>query len=905
MVAMKTIASLCTAAMTGFCIAAFILAPANAFGAAPPDDDLQIPENLADLGLPVMELDGETPVTNDAPVCIHSAWCEGFQRRWRDVPTDSLEPLAQEKCDEMSDRYIARCQSSAEAHPRDAIRWLNLGDALLFRERWADAEAAYTHAREQLPSKDYDLARALYCLAEAQFGAGKTNACIATLAELNGLHIPTSIRGKPNYSAWSRWAHAYLTDASPDRLRLPRHTGFRAFPEAQKADYSETFTPCPEITIDLRGVARDDARVTLILEKKLLSRGFNLRFGESGAYTLVIALDPEARVDRPEGYSLDAGANGTEIRARDLQGVLWGIVSFIQILDPDAKRMRHCRIDDWPDCPRRGYLGAFWSDCTEFTVFNKMNCVTHQGHVLTNGRYSPLNLFQAATMAREFKSLGLDLYYGFLTFTQNMGWPYCWNSFLGMQIEAGKKIAALGAGIYYPNDDCRYDTLTKEDEATGLKPSDFDADHLVRWHDAIKAEYPDFKFQYCPPFYWGPDGRHRYPDDREKYLRSLRKLPPKTMICWTGGRVVSHKKSPSSVKWYTDLIGRRPILFQNRTGPHHSLSYIVDKTDWNGWHYPGFFEKDVCGYQKNSHTPMECPQITSLADCLWNVGAYDMERSIRRGLEQYVGEGLYETLVPALGALSGFDRYKYGQITTAVRDEDPAEVERDVITIRKATAKAIALVGRDKMNEMGAWMRGLGWAEGILKAVKNPPDFRKLNAGWLEKTRAIASSAGWNKVEGDILIDAIDFHGASAEVFPEIKKNASGKGSLLAACVQEGGTAWAKTEIWNPPHEGECKLLLYGQGACAKIQITVNGTTLHDGTNPCNKGWDGPYSSHGWTFPATLLVKGANDIRIAHKGSGWYPLQICFVALVMPRTEKNLEDALRPKAIIEELSLDE
>ena len=98
----------------------------------------------------------------------------------------------------------------------------------------------------------------------------------------------------------------------------------------------------------------------------------------------------------------------------------------------------------------------------------------------------------------------------------------------------------------------------------------------------VKAEYPKHFMQFCPPFYWGPDGRHRYPDNREKYLRSLRKLPPETMICWTGPRVVSHKKSPSAVKWYTDLIGRRPILFQNRTGPHHSLSYLVDATDWNG-----------------------------------------------------------------------------------------------------------------------------------------------------------------------------------------------------------------------------------------------------------------------------------------------------------------------------------
>lgn len=886
-------------------LALLVLLAVPALAAPPPDEDLVLPANLADLDLPAMEFDDEGPVTNDAPVCIHSAWCEGFQRRWRWVPTDSLNPVPQEQSDAWSDRYIAKCQAAADQHPHNASCWLDLGDALLFRSRWAEAEEAYAHARDSQTSKDYEYARTLYGLAEAQFGGGETNSCISTLAELLRLHIPTTIRGKPNYSAWARWSHNYLTGASPDHLKLPRDTGFMAYPEPQKAEYAEAFTPCPEITVDLQGVARDDARVTLILEKKLLARGFQVRFAESGAYTLVVALDPAARVDRPEGYSLDAGATGAEIRARDKQGVLWGIVSFIQILDPAGKRMRHCRIDDWPDCPRRGYLGAFWSDCTEFTVFNKMNCVTHQRHVLANGRYSPLNMLQAATMAREFKSLGLDLYYGFLTYTQNMGWPYCWNSFLGMQIEAGKKIAALGAGIYYPNDDCRYDTLTEEDEATGLKPSDFDAPHLVRWHDAIKAEYPDFKFQYCPPFYWGPDGRHNYPDDREKYLRSLRILPPETMICWTGARVCTYKKTPSSVKWYSDLIGRKPILFQNRTGPHNRLSYIVDQTDWNGWHYPGFFENDVCGYQKNSHTPTECPQITTLADCLWNVKGYDKARSIRRGLAQYVGEGLYDALAPALGALASFDRYEYGQVTTAVRDENPAEVERDVVAVRKATANAIALVGRDKMNELGSWMRGLAWAEGILKAVRNPPDFRKIHAAWLEKTRAVALSAGYDKAEGDILLDAIDFHGASAEVFPTEKKTGSNRASLLAACVQEGRTAWAKTDIWLPPRKGQCRLQLYAQGACPAIQISLNGKTLYDGANPCDKGWDGPYTKHEWSFPATLLAKGANEIRISHKGNGWHPLQIGYVALLVPRTEKQPEDALNPRSALEDLSLDE
>ena len=842
----------------------------------------------------------------EIPACIYSTWCEGFQRRWRDVPTDSLTPLPQEKCDEMSDRYIAHCRKNAAERPRGVEAWIDLGDALIFRDRWAEAEDAYAKAVANSKVKDLACSCALYGVAESQFGAGRTNDCIETLKELSTYVNAKNKKGSAVFCNWARTARHYLTGGSPDRLGMPHDTGFKAFPQAQKAEYSETFTPCPEITINLSGVKKSDARVEYILERKLSARGFKYSFGPSGKYTLTIALDPSARVDRKEGYSLDADAKGTKIAARDRQGILWGIVSFIQILDPAGKRMRNCRIDDWPDCAHRGYLGAFWGDCTEFTVFNKMNSVTHQRHVLTNGRYTPLNMMMAAKMGKEFKDLGLDLYYGFLSYTQNMAWPYCWNSYLGMQIEAGKKIAALGVGIYYPNDDCRYEVVTKDDEATGLKPSDYDADHLLKWYNAIKAEYPDFKFQYCPPFYWGPTARHNYPDDREKYLRSLRKLPPEVLICWTGERVCSYKKSPAAVKWFTDLIGRKPILFQNRTGPHYGLSYIVDATDWNGWHYPGFFENDIYGYQKNSHTPMECPQITSLADCLWNVKAYDKEGSIRRGLEQYVGKGLYEALLPAVGALSGFDRYQYGKIDSRVRDENLAEVEADLKKIHEATDNAIKLVGAAKMNEMGAWMRALHWAEDILKAVKRPPDFRKEYASWLDQTLSAAISSGYEKGEGDILFDAIDFHQVGAEVFPAPEdKTGRTIGSRLSALIPSGGAGVAKATVKFLPLKGECTLNVYGQGGSREIEMSINGKTIYSGKNPLNHAWNGPYSKHSWKFPSSWVKKGENVFVIKNTEKDWYPVRINYAAIVMPKKKKSLEDQMKPKSELDELSLDE
>ena len=64
-------------------------------------------------------------------------------------------------------------------------------------------------------------------------------------------------------------------------------------------------------------------------------------------------------------------------------------------------------------------------------------------------------------------------------------------------------LASLGANVYYPNDDCRYSTEHKDDIATGLRPSDYDAKHVLAVFNAVKAEYPWFKMIYCPPYYWG------------------------------------------------------------------------------------------------------------------------------------------------------------------------------------------------------------------------------------------------------------------------------------------------------------------------------------------------------------------------------------------------------------------
>ena len=851
-------------------------------------------------------------VTEDATVAlkkgcesVHSCWCAWYQRKWGDVPDDSLEPLPQEKLDAISDEYIAQCETAAKKSPKSAAAQAALGEALLFRRRWEPARAAFAAALKLVPEKSYEAVWYRYRIAETRFGAGERKAA-EELARAKAVGARTAFRGRTDWGALAHNAASFLSGENLNTYRMPRDTGFRPFPEPQRATYSEAFAPCPEIALRLTGVAAEDARIAL-LTKKLTWRGFKWNVGGAG-YPLVIALDAAAPVDRREGYTLEVREKGASVRARDLQGILWGIVSFLQVTDPAKHAARVCKVDDWPDTARRGYLGQLWAGCTEFTVFNKMNFVVHQRHPLYGGEDSPLNVYQCERLAHEFRDLGIHVEYGIVSWTMDMGWPYCWKKYLGMQIEIGRKIAAMGAGVYYPNDDCRYqdNVLRKEDLAGGRKPSDFDAQHVLDFFNGVKEKYPDFRMTYCPPFYWGPDARHPYPDDREKYLKSLRIFPDEIGIIWTGARVKSYKKEPYMAEWFTKLTGRKPYLFQNGTGPHYLLSYVVDRTDWTGLHYPGFFERDIDCYLKNAHTPTECPQITSLADCLWNVKAFEPERAIRRGMGNYAGDAFFNALDGAYRDLCYIDKYKYGQLDASVRDEDVPELEAKLARIEKATAEAAALNGKGFLNSCGAWMRAVDWFRNLVKTAKNPPDYKEIHKEILRRTRDLAEAAGYDRRGGDVLLDAIDLHHSAPVAYPQtVPGQPPPRNQQLACGIWDGQYADAKFKVGALPKKGRAEIVIraavdiYTNGPKPeeKLAVEVNGKRVVECRTPFGRG----LLNKTFKVPVTAFRANAENVLKIVNGKQDRRLFVVYVLVRFPRAEKSLEDQMDG----ESLSLDE
>ena len=820
-----------------------------------------------------------------------TCWDTWFRKKWTS-DKNSDKPLAQEELDKIIDKNIELRGQICDLAPDDLASKLEYGEALMFRKRFAEAREAFSIAAEKcLQRKSPDrfvISRAEYHIAETYYAEGNLEKTIETLKRLVDRHLVTVKRGSINWAFRARTSYHFLVGNVPLTEGFPKWTGAKAFPEAQKADYTEKFAALSDVAVKLEGVKAEDARVKLLV-RKLGARGINAAVDGKGAYKVTLALDPKAKVEKKEGYTLDIGEKGAEVRARDLQGVLWGVVSFIQSLKDGEKAVRICKIEDWPDTARRGFLGGgIWVGCTEFALFSKMNSVTIQGgHPLSTGRDTPLNIYQCEALSRQFREYGLELYFGITNFTEGLSWAYCWRGFLAMQIERCSMFAKMGAGIYYPNDDIRY-PAHKDDLATGKNPSDFDAEHILKLYNAVKAKYPDFKMIYCPPFYWGPDSSAPYPDDRDKYLKSLRILPPELDLYWTGGQVKGYNKSKRQVKWFTELTGHKPTIFQNGTGPHNLLSYVADETDWNGWHYPGFFEEDIAAFHKNSAIPTECPQITTLADCLWNVKGYDKRRSVERGVNMLLGEKMYSILAPGVPELARFDRYRYGALNADILHENLDELRKSYEIASNCWAKAIEY--NPAVQAYGAFGRGVGFAAAVLKGAKNPPDFFSKFAERIGPAREQAEKEmNFSKEKGDLLFLPTDMTGPQMSYYRHQTVKEQRFVKFLRGMQSPFCLSQLSFECDPFPPAGDYELYICGMDdeveGINDIEIAINGTIIHSapsGFVPLE------YKVVKFTVPAKLMTR-YNKLTIANNGLGGNPNGPPYIAIAYVMLRKTGE----------------
>ena len=742
--------------------------------------------------------------------------------------------------------------------------YLSCATAYLYLERWAEA-VKVLDAAKPLESKMTNHQRGeLYVRkAEALYAQGDEPGARKLLKEFADLNLktPAGRYGPPDWTGAAKNV-LWLLDGGPttDERKLPRNVDAKAFPLPQKAEYTESFASVKELTVKLDGVAKDDARVKL-LEKKLARFGAKIEYAgfldainvfSSPAYELSIALDAGAPVAEKEGYELVIGARKATVRARDPQGVLWGIVSFIQCVDQEKCAVRQCRILDWPDCAERGYLCKPSWYHLEFALFNKMNSVNFQDNAWCSwNNMAPFEKLRARVQARQFKELGLTFYYGIAGYAMYPHMPLCKERTFRKHLEICKFYASCGAGVYFPFDDSRYvdggrTQKHKEGTKSGLHPFDheaygsgaaIDAKYVTRLYRAVKEEYPDFKFIFCPPFYWGPDSPAAYPEDRETYLKTLgESLDPEIPAYWTGPMVKGYDKSAEQVKWWVDLTKHKPAIFQNGAGAHNLISYGVDATPWDVWHYKGF-TKAVSVFHQNSNFPTDGPQLATLGDYLWNEAGYDAERSIRMAADRLTAKGVYDAFKPGIEPLAYFDQYRHGEVNASIISEKPADLEEKLRLATNAWAKASALDPEAVSRYMGWFRTACGWAAGITRTSYKPPDFLARYKKDIDATAELARrEVGYDKAKGDILYPMVLTGGGEIlyhtdYALPKEKQRRLGKCIRGAQTGKNAVTARFECDPFPP--SGPYELILMANEDERKseneIEVLVNGRSVFKG----------------------------------------------------------------------------
>lgn len=708
---------------------------------------------------------------------------------------------------------------------------------------------------------------ALTGLASAALLKGDRAGAIKYCENLVARNLDTSGRGSIDPVAQAKWALQFMKTPELDYLKLPYYTGAKAFPNPQQAKYTDDFVALTSVKLVLgKDIKPDDARLMFLKTK--FGR-FGIKFSDNASFSIKINMESEpAAPEKSEGYALTVTKAGAVINSHDEQGTLWGIVSLIQLIDLEkTPKIRIAEILDYPDTACRGFLQDNWKDALEYMLFCKLNTVVAQtGPQVTHFNpglpWTPLQKEVCKSTSQAFTSLGLRMYYGIYTWTMYCVLPLSSERTFELHSEICSEIAKNGGHVYFPYDDGRYPLPKADVDKFGLG-ANMDAKYVTRLFKAVKQKYPGFHMVFCPPFYWGPDSAaDGYMEPRDPYLKSLGDfLDPEIEVFWTGPRVKGYQKSKEQVKWFTDLTKHKPMIFQNGTGPHNTCSYITDETpQWKTWHYDGFYENDISGFLKNAHMGAEAPQTTTLADCLWNIKAYDAAASIRNGVAMLYGKDMFDILDVANKALAYLDKYPYGAVTPEAVTEIP-EIEKRAKIAEEAYAKGVAYNAFSLRNFPGWLGSAVGWANALAKNVKTAPDFYKTYAKDIDETRALAGKeVGIDSAKGDIFKSPVDFIGGNIGLYA-----AKCPGRFANYIYgQRSKTPRLKLNFeCDPfPPPGDYILHLSAQDddaeAPCNIRIAVNGKTIFEGPSKFMRfGW----SVEKFTIPFTCLKRG-NELTI-------------------------------------------
>ena len=636
---------------------------------------------------------------------------------------------------------------------KSAAARADLGNVYGIVGRWEEAKPVLAAALADPAALDpMRLAAARWNMANCLWLEGDFAGATNLIAEVAAIYGTGAVDDFISSSGRARFLAAVFAGAGEelDMLKLPHSTDGRPFPSPQEEEYGAASVPLARVALDAVGVPSRDAAAVRLLRRKLTRFGAKFEKGGTG---VVLRLADDAPVDRPQGYSIDVEDGKVIIQARTRLGLTWGVVSFLQCVDRKALSIRTMRIRDWPVCARRGVIPYWKPEMAEFALFNKMSYVT-----FNMGRewvLDPLDQERYRLFGGLMNDLGIEVYFIVRDIAMKPLLPLSSPRTRSLHLERMRFIASCGAGASLHLDDHRFPLHPLDLESAGAA-ANLDAEYVTGLYRQVKAEHPGFRMQFCPPFYWGPDGRVAYPEPRDGYLKSLGKsLDHEIDVYWTGPRVKTHYMTEEKAKWYSDLIGRKPIVFHNGNaiGQHNYIQYGADPTGYRKSHAPDIFDH-IAAFQQNISHYSEGGEAGSAMDWCWNPLAHDGRESVRRAVNQFEGPGVFELIEAATPSLSYFDKYGTGVPRGELFAEDQADLDRRVAAAEETWRKVESVAANGGMFVKG-FNKSLGWNRRLAGLRRNPPEWlRKQYEAAKANTAFAIEEVGFDEAKGDVFLPA-------------------------------------------------------------------------------------------------------------------------------------------------------
>lgn len=676
----------------------------------------------------------------------------------------------------------------------------------------------------------------------------------------------------------------------PKAFEIPYYTGF-VMPVPEEVTYFDEYLPLSKTgIIPGKRMKADDARLKLLIDRIKASGGtVEITHSVSDKYSTIISigendveksLSKKAVPDRKEAYIIHHIVNGPNriviLKGYDELGLLWSVVSFNQLVRNDAS-VRKAEITDYPVCKNRGILVDSWSgsgsDWAYFTFQAKLNTV-----IFSNGKI--LESVPPTNQPGKWRQELPEEYKAELKRIGNLLNPLGISWYSGICPILGKPeekiaskseedfnavfkiccaIAEAGGNIFILYHDVRF-PISPSDMKDFGSAREADIYFLNKLYRAVKEKYPKVKFEFCPPFYWGPRYNPSYPDDRDEYLKAIAtRLPTEIGIAWTGPAVCSSTITKDDVQWRTEILKRKPSIWQNGSGAPHSFGYHYTTdplNSWKDWYYEGFFN-DISMYGLNQNLPHSSTAVLTMSDALWNPAAYDAKRSIEEACGKLAGSESYKALCRLNEALSYFDKYSMKVSPGAIKNmpeikEKMKELEgawKDCLKYHPEAIKRWTSL-ETHVNKQRRFLADLTSNKGMASFVQE-----------IENTKKLAEKEASYDKNTDIFLSPYDFSGGHSA-----KSYAFNCEKRLMTYVNGLKTNFSKMsslfQLSEPPTM-DYMLVISGQdndsGPRCRIKITMNDNTVFEGENPfVRMGW----SIHKFPVKAPFLKEGTNNISI-------------------------------------------